>query len=74
MKLTEMIENLTKLIDTNPEYGNLIVVTAKDEEGNGFDKVFFEPSLGCFTHNKTFITDKEELEEYNGIINAVCIN
>lgn len=75
MKLSEYIKELNKL---KKEYGNLEVIYAKDEEGNNFHSVNYEPSL-CQVEN---------LEEYyleivgfNGDpsidkkdFNAVCIN
>lgn len=75
MKLKEYIENLEILIHQNPEYAELDVITAKDEEGNGYEKVYFAPTTGYlnedeFTQQENF----DDLDEEERIVNAVCVN
>lgn len=75
MKLKQYVENLNELVRTNPEYLELEVISAKDEEGNGFDKVEFEPSLGNYNDEEfTQVENFEDLDEDDRIINSVCIN
>jgi hypothetical protein len=75
MLLKEFIENLNKFIKENPETLEMQVVTSKDDEGNGFNPVYFEPSKGIF-EDGDFISF-EQYEDYdreNSDTNAVCVN
>ena len=76
MKLKEFLENLNEFIKENPESLGYDVVTSKDDEGNGYNEVYYAPSIGFFEDREFKSTDWDEddneikLEEYN----AVCIN
>lgn len=80
MKLSEYIKNLEKALK---EFGDREVIYAIDDEGNGYQKVYFSPSFGFVEgieeNNRfdDFINSDEDLEEY-GIkkedFNAICIN
>lgn len=71
-KLSEYIENLKDILE---EYGDLDVVYAKDEEGNGFNEVCYTPSVGYYEDREfTSIDEKDEDDEDDIKINAVCIN
>jgi hypothetical protein len=63
----QFIENLNNLIKEMPECADFDVVTSKDDEGNGFSPVHYEPQIGSY--------DKEdrEFKEYKKP-NAVCVN
>lgn len=77
MKLKEYIKNLQDVLDSNPEYAELAVITAKDEEGNGFNTVYFEPSLGRWHPQYQEFTTKDnfgDLDESEQIINSICVN
>lgn len=71
MKFKEFVENVSRLLENRPELGDFEAVTSKDDEGNGFNIVYFEPSLGYFDGDEFTPEDEEELKEE---INAVCIN
>lgn len=77
MTLREFIDKLNRMHKHNPDVLNYTVVFSRDDEGNGFDKVNFDPSLGYY-HQSTRDFDSEEnlKEEYDGDVelNAVCIN
>ena len=64
MKASELIINLQKLIE---EHGDLDVIYAKDDEGNGYSEVYYNPSVGMYSCNE-FDTTSEEQN------NAFCIN
>jgi hypothetical protein len=84
MKLKEYRQNLNKLAQEHPEYDELEVVYARDDEGNSFQKFNNTPTLGNFEggYHGDFISK----EEFKGFIddgfyqegelkvNAVCIN
>lgn len=75
MKLKEYIKNLQDIVENNPEYLELQVITAKDEEGNGYDKVYFEPSLGNLNDGDfTQLENFYDLDEEDQIINSICVN
>lgn len=64
MTLTTYIKLLQEI---QKEYGNLNVIYSSDTEGNSFDEVFIEPSVGNYNNNTNeFDTD--------GPPNSVCIN
>jgi hypothetical protein len=68
MKLKTFIFLLQKIEKDHP---NLEVIYSSDDEGNHFEKVKFEPSMGVFGHGE-FVSIEQE--ESNSKANAVCIN
>jgi len=63
MKLKDYIQKLQKIAETHPD---LPVVYSRDDEGNVFQEVNYEPSVGHFK-------DHDFTTETN-MPNAVCIN
>jgi hypothetical protein len=64
------------LAKKNPEALEMDVVNAKDEEGNGYDPVYYGPSIGHFKDGDYCSKgdfESQELPE-DTEINAVCIN
>jgi hypothetical protein len=78
MKLKEFLENLNKLVKDHPKYLELDVITSKDAEGNGFEEVYYEPSVGVFDDDEYVPSNSEDFEEEyeytDKDINAICIN
>lgn len=75
MTLREYVENLKKLVRA---YGDYKVVYASDDEGNGYQEVYYAPSVG-FYHNGEFrAADLETQKKIEGAHgkekSAVCIN
>lgn len=67
MKLKEYVSNLNKLLKDRPETAEFDVVTSRDDEGNGFNLVYYSLSVGNY--------DQEEREfKKETIANAVCVN
>ena len=67
MKLKDFVKNLNELIAARPETAEFDVVTSKDDEGNGFNLVYFDPQVGHY--------DSEEREFKSEVVaNAVCVN
>jgi hypothetical protein len=75
MTLKEYFEQLQEFINENPDALELEVITSKDDEGNGYNEVFYGPSLGQFDDNE-FIPHSqfEEWGREDSDINAVCLN
>ena len=67
MKFKQFVENVNKLLADKPETAEFEVVNSKDDEGNGFNIVYYEPSIGMYDED-----EKEFEEEYEP--NAICIN
>jgi len=67
MKLREFTDNLIELMTARPETKNFDVVSAKDDEGNGFSLVSYTPTVGSFDREGKEFQDEEKS-------NAVCIN
>lgn len=78
MTLREYIDNLVAFGEENPESLDLTVVYAKDDEGNGYDEVYFGPSIGGMDSDGDFrskaIQIEDGYEEDEIEINSVCIN
>ena len=75
MKFKEFLDNLNKYAKENPDSLELDVVTSKDDEGNGYNMVYYTPSKGIF-EDREFIS-KDQLEDYErdeADINALCVN
>lgn len=76
MKLKEYIDNLNQLVNERPELLELDVIYAKDEEGNGFEELYYGPTVGCLTEDREFVPFDQyedfELDETN--TNSICIN
>ena len=69
MKLRDFLNDLNRIANINPEALDLDVIYAMDDEGNGFNLVFCNPTIGEY--------DGEYCGEFNGeseINNAICIN
>lgn len=65
MTVKEYAEKLNKLLADRPEKAEFVVVTAKDDEGNGFNLVHYDPSVGNY-EDREFTAEKKP--------NAVCLN
>ena len=68
MKLAKYIEKLQGILDTR---GDFDVIYSKDDEGNGYQEVYYDPSLG-FYEAREFQSESDE--EFDLEINAICIN
>lgn len=67
MKLKEYVEGLVNLLIDNPGAADFTVVTSADDEGNGFNLVYYGPSIGHY--------DRESREfETTGEMDTVCVN
>ena len=76
MKFKKYVKLLKKYLKENPESANFTVVYSADDEGNGFQVVSFGPSVGNFDgeYRGDFMSDEDDLAEYEYDVNAVCIN
>lgn len=67
MKLKEYLDNLNALVKERPESLDFDVVTSSDDEGNGYNLVYYTPQVGNY--------DSEEKHFVQEITtNAVCVN
>ena len=69
MKLKTFAENINKLAE---KYPDLEVIYSSDDEGNYFDIVKFEPTLGEYNDREFYCYHELDQEEIK--INAICIN
>lgn len=77
MKLKEFLKTLNDLVESNPKLEEFEVVTAKDDEGNGYNRVYFHPSIGNFDEGEFEFVPFGDFEEYGLVTsdaNAICIN
>ena len=63
MKISELVKNLQEILE---KYGDLDLITAIDDEGNGFNEIYFEPSIGYY--------EDHEFDQDVSEINACCVN
>ena len=75
MKLREYIENLREFVKENPEALDMDVITSKDDEGNGYNHIYYSPTKGHFDGDD-FIPagDLEEYGKDKNEVNSVCLN
>jgi hypothetical protein len=67
MLFKDYVSKLNKLLEDKPETANFTVVSSADDEGNGFNLVSYDPSVGNYNHDEKEFQSEIEL-------NAVCIN
>lgn len=67
MIFKDYVAGLVMLLADRPETGEFQVVSSKDDEGNGYNLVSYDPSVG------TYDGDDNSFREERGV-NAVCIN
>lgn len=60
MKISEMIKNLEEF---KAEHGDLDCWYAKDDEGNGYQRVYYDPTL-YYVDEDNEMHSEEDLEEY----------
>jgi hypothetical protein len=72
MTLKEYISGLNKFVKDNPTMLKMQVVTSRDDEGNGFNPIYFSPTKGVF-EDGDFIDYKSE-DNQDRFVNAVCVN
>ncbi len=80
MKFKKYLKQLKKLAKEHPETLKMTVISAADDEGNGYRGIYYGPTLGNFNENEMeFNTPDdeeywEECEFTDKDINAICIN
>lgn len=72
MKASTLVAKLQELIETN---GDLDLIYAKDDEGNGYDTISFSPSLFMrVDHNEYMCKSLTEECGIEFIPDVICIN
>jgi hypothetical protein len=75
MTLSEFIKNLQEFIEKNPAALELEVITSKDSEGNGYESVYYGPSIGHYDGDDFIPYDQfEEWNRDKDDVNSVCLN
>jgi len=70
MKFKDYLEQINAFAKKYPEALDFEVITADDEEGNGYTPVYYGPSMGEFNKAERQFTNDVDEEKYN----AVCLN
>jgi hypothetical protein len=77
MKLKEHLKNIQKLIKENPEAEDYEVISSIDDEGNGYNRVHFIPTIGIYDKNVNEFIPTSQVDEWDreeSEVNSVCIN
>jgi hypothetical protein len=88
MRLREYLENIKKLVEKHPEALELELVYSRDDEGNDYDTVDYEPDLGVYDEDERewmseahfkewqheYREDDEDDEVEKFVPNSICIN
>ncbi len=61
LTLREVAEGLNKYLAEHPDQAELPALTSRDDEGNGYNKIYFSPSYGLW-------------EVYSDEVEGVCIS
>lgn len=74
MKFKNYLASLNKMAELHPETLEFEVVYSSDEEGNTFNRVVYEPTIGVFNgpYNGEFYSGDDIDEDMKP--NAVCLN
>lgn len=73
MKISEMIANLKEFME---EHGDLECWYAIDDEGNGYHKIYYEPSLMCaskYDGEVMTLKDAGWIELYPEDYDEICV-
>lgn len=54
MTFGDYVKICQQFLKENPQSADAIAVYAKDDEGNGYDPVYYTPSLGFMDENRDF--------------------
>jgi len=76
MKLRQYLKDMDEFTDKNPEALDYEVIASSDDEGNGFNKVFYSPTVGVFDgydFEEMRVLDSADTLSENEVF-AVCIN
>jgi len=77
MKFKSYVESLNKILAENPESAEYDVIYSHDDEGNNFQKVNYDGTIGYFdgTYYGDFtkLSQLEEEDIYEKP-NAICVN
>ncbi len=86
MKFKDYLKMLNDFAEANPESLEYITLYAKDDEGNGYQEVHYDPTLGhseggynaefssLESIEENFQDDPEEYSKEDYPINSICIN
>ena len=73
MKLTKYIEQLQELLR---EHGDLELIYSKDDEGNGYEKVHYDPSVANYISSDREVIHDDDIDEWDesDYEKVICVN
>jgi len=80
MTLETFLENIQKMVQEKPELLEYEVITAIDDEGNGFNPVHWTPTVCQYNEDSREIRSEEDYNEEKEDDdpdfkpNAICVN
>ena len=72
MLLKEYMHHLENLLEDHPEAAEYKVIYSKDDEGNGYDPVYFTPGVCHYDAGEMYTEEQSKEHEFS--INAVILN
>lgn len=74
--LNNYIKTLQKIVEENPEAGDLMVIVSSDSEGNSFAAPFYDPSLVAVRSygNELEIISEDDVDDCVETQYAICLN
>ena len=76
--IKDLLNHLNKITKEDPSLLELPLVYSRDDEGNGFNHVYYDPSLGYFDEERDGDFICEDVFDEHGLnkseINSICIN
>jgi len=80
MKFKDYVANVNKMLVDNPEYAEFETVASADDEGNSYEGIYFEPSVGHYDEENEewksldLIKEDGDIDPEDFPLNAICVN
>lgn len=73
MNFKDYVKGINELLESNPELGEHEAIASKDDEGNGYNRICYIPSVGAYDGEDFTEANSEDFED-GMVVNSVCVN
>lgn len=68
----DYVNKLNELLENNPDIADMPVIASKDDEGNGYNEIYFDPSIVYYDGDSIYA--EEDRVEMGEKLNTVLVN